>query len=112
MKRLAGLLTILPIILLAACAPIEPPPPDPIREEITILQKQLLEVQKTSNENKLKLDEATNTINTLNAKIKELEEKQAVRYAPAQPTAKAAPAKKKPVKKQVKKKKKPGRRTQ
>lgn len=115
MKHVTRFLIFLPI-LLAACASTQPPAPDPVQEQITLLQKQVLEVQKANNDTKAKLDEATTTINALNAKIKELEEKQTASPPVAQVVPEKKPAapikseKKKPSKKQVKKKKKKVRR--
>jgi len=122
MKRYAAILAIPALLLAAACAPVQPPRPDPVKEELAILQKQLLELQKLQNDTKAKLDESTATIDALSAKVSALETRQAaspVVYAPAADPApvitaqaKNAPAvnKKKPAKKPVKKKKKKVRR--
>jgi hypothetical protein len=53
MKYRARLLLVASIpafLLAAACAPVEPPPQDPTKEQITLLQKQLLELQKVQND--------------------------------------------------------------
>lgn len=109
----------------AACAPVEPPQPpqDPTKEQIVLLQKQLLELQKVQNDTKAKLDESLSTIEILNEKLKALEENPRPKPTPAaaiEPKPEAAPKvepekkpetvkpaeKKKPVKKSSKKKKK------
>ena len=69
-------------LLLTACASGKkslPPPVDPVKEQITILQKQLLELQNVQNETRRKLDEQANAVNALNARINALE---ATRSAP------------------------------
>ncbi len=112
MMTFKKVLIILPI-LLTACASAGPPEPDPIKEQITLLQKQILEVQKAGNDNKAKLDEAMTTIQTLTSQLKEMDERRSVAAAPAPQMTQApeekkpepAVKKKKPVKK-VKKKKK------
>ena len=123
MRYRARLLTAIPALALlfcASCAPIETPPQDPTKEQITLLQKQLLELQKIQNDTKAKLDESTSTIDTLTARLKTLEERQHIRpVAPPppvvestppdtkkiEPEKKQPPVKKKPVKKKAKKKK-------
>jgi len=50
-------------LFLIACTPTQLPKPDPLRYEVIILQKQLLEHQKL--QLKTKLDEFTSTINRL-----------------------------------------------
>lgn len=127
MRYRVRLLTIIPALALlffASCAPIETPPQDPTKEQITLLQKQLLELQKIQNDTKTKLDESTSTIDALTERLKTLEERQHIRHAaPPEPTVESAPAetkkiepekkqaplKKKPAKKKAKKKKKPAR---
>jgi len=118
MKYRARLLLIASIpafLLAAACAPVEPPPQDPTKEQITLLQKQLLELQKVQNDTKQKLDESVTTIESLNSKIMSLEEGQPVRPAPrVEPQIEPKPAdtttqiqkEKKPAPKPLKKKKK------
>ena len=108
------MLTLLPLLAtLTMCAPVEPPPiqPDPVKEEITILQKQLLELQKLQNDTKAKLDESTGVITTLSARLKAVETKQTVlskqqldasSAACKEQEKKAASQKKKPVKKKNK----------
>jgi outer membrane biosynthesis protein TonB len=123
MKYRVRILTVIPalaVLFFASCAPIEQPPQDPTKEQITLLQKQLLELQKIQIDTKTKLDESTSTIDALTARLRTLEEKQHIRpaAAPAQevesasdetkkiePEKKQPPVKKKPVKKKAKKKK-------
>lgn len=110
MKTINKVLMILPI-LMTACATAGPPEPDPIKEQITLLQKQILEVQKAGMDNKQALDEALTTIQSLTSKVKEMEERQSLAAAP--PPVVQTPeekkqepvVKKKPVKKLKKKKK-------
>ena len=73
-------LYILPsLLLLTACVTAPPPQPaSPSEEQFAILQKQMLELQKIQNDTKTKLDEAYAAMNALSAKVKALEEKQAV----------------------------------
>lgn len=126
MRFLVRLLTvILPFALLSltACAPVEVPPQDPLKEQITLLQKQLLELQKIQNDMKARIEEASPVnLESIEARLKQLEEKQAAKpmvqpivtaeTKPAEvkkpePEKKPVPAKKKPAKKVKKKKKKP-----
>lgn len=58
---------------LAACASKQPPPPDPLREEISILQRQHLELQKHFNETIARLDEALSAVSSLSARVSRLE---------------------------------------
>jgi type IV secretory pathway VirB10-like protein len=60
------------------CAPALPPPPDLVKEEIVILQQQLLELQKLQNETKAKLDEANTSYRHSRPGLRAVEEKQAV----------------------------------
>jgi len=86
------MLTILPILfLLAACAPIQPPPPDPLKEQLSTLQKQLLALQKIQADTSVKLEESNTTIEALTGKVKELEEKQARRPVALQPQPESRP---------------------
>jgi len=112
MRYRVRLLTIIPALALlffASCAPIETPPQDPTKEQITLLQKQLLELQKIQNDTKTKLDE----IDSLTERLKTLEERQHIRHTPPpEPAIESAPAdtkkiepKKKPIKKKAIKKK-------
>jgi hypothetical protein len=101
--------TILPILaLLTMCAPVQPPPPqpDPVKEEITILRKQLLELQKLQNDTRTKLDETKSVVATLTARLKAVETKQTVlgKQLETKPITSPLPAeqKKKTVKKKVK----------
>ena len=110
MRSIVRILTILllTLLFLTACAS-APPKPDPLKEELIILQKQLLELQKLQNETKLRLDESTAAVELLSTRIKSLEERQArpVSAPQLEPVKKPAPAEaKKPAKKPVKKKKK------
>lgn len=123
MRYRVRLLTIIPALALlffASCAPIETPPQDPTKEQLTLLQKQLLELQKIQIDTKTKLDE----IDALTERLKTLEERQHIRRAaPPEPTIESAPAdtekieprkkptpvKKKPIKKKAKKKRKPSK---
>jgi hypothetical protein len=108
--------SIMPVLF--GCAPVvqqQPKPVDPIREQITILQKQLLELQYLQNENRRKVEEQAAIAAALSSKIKALEERQSL--APASlpsshqitsipsSTLKAAPVNKKALKKKQKKKK-------
>lgn len=104
MKHYKGIFVVLSLFVISACAS-EQTRPDPVKEELITLQKQLLELQKLQNETKTKLDESTATINVLSGKLQTLEERQAVRavsrsqIAPKQATTnqnkKISPAKKK-----------------
>jgi hypothetical protein len=78
MKSCAGIVAASLLFLMTACAPVQPKP-DPLREEVTILQKQLLELQKLQIETRARLDESTAAVNTLSSKISALEERQAVK---------------------------------
>jgi hypothetical protein len=84
------------------------PQPDPLKDEVIILQKQLLELQKLQLETKTKLIEATATIDTLSVKMKALEDRQRRVAAPLEQNTPAV--KKKPVNKPAGKKKKKIRR--
>lgn len=115
MEFRAGIFAVLLLFLMTACAPVQPKP-DPLREEVTILQKQLLELQKLQIETKAKLEESSVTVNALSSKIAALEERSLKITTPApppiapsagdvssQPVKKKTPAKKKSIKKPVKK---------
>jgi hypothetical protein len=125
--RILAIIPALAVLFFASCAPIEQPPQDPTKEQITLLQKQLLELQKIQIDTKTKLDESTSTIDALTARLRTLEEKQHIRPAapPApevesasgetkkiEPEKKQTPVKKKPVKKKAKKKKRPVKKIQ
>lgn len=70
---------IFPILLvLAACATARPPQPDPLKEQLSILRKQLLELQVLQNDTRSKLDQATSVIEMLTVKVNALDEKQFV----------------------------------
>ena len=98
------------LFLVTACASVEQPKPDPVKEELTLLQKQLLELQKLQNETRAKLEESTATITLLSSKIQSLEERQPVPRTAVQTQIESKPApspdKKKPVTKKKKTKKK------
>lgn len=97
MKYVAGIITILLTqILLVACAPaIQPPQSDPLKEQLSMLQKQLLTIQKLESETKVRLDESAAALEALTIKLRELElklEKQAaVRAASVQPQPESKP---------------------
>lgn len=108
-------------LLLSACAARQPHPTvDPTKQQITILQKQLLELQNIQNETRLKIDQQTAATEALSARIKSLEEQREARLSPASsPEQSIAPkktsppsaaVKQKPVKNPPKKKKKTVRR--
>lgn len=65
---------LLPLIL-AACATAKPPQPDPQQEQLSVLRKQLLELQVLQNDTRDKLDKKTGNIETLTIKLSALEEK-------------------------------------
>jgi hypothetical protein len=65
--------------LLVACAPVQPPKPDPLKEDVIILQKQLLELQRLQNETKARLEESNNALAALAGKVHALEGRQTVR---------------------------------
>ncbi|HAK59918.1 MAG TPA: hypothetical protein DCO77_05980 [Nitrospiraceae bacterium] len=80
MRHAVRLLIVVPLFfsyLLVSCAPMEPshPQPDPTQEQISLLQKQLLEMQKVQNDTRSKLDEILNSMSALSARIKKLEGK-------------------------------------
>lgn len=80
MRHAVRLLIVVPLFfsyLLVSCAPMEPPhpQPDPTQEQISLLQKQLLEMQKVQNDTRSKLDEILNSMSALSARVKKLEGK-------------------------------------
>jgi hypothetical protein len=81
-----GILVILSVFLVSSCAPLQPQP-DPVREEVAILQKQLLELQNLQNETKARLDAAASTIGALSLKLQDLEQRQSAREARVIPAA-------------------------
>lgn len=104
------------VFAFVGCAPaVQPQPADPAKAQITVLQKQLLELQNLQNENRRKVEEQAAITEALSSKVKALEERQSL--APASSpsphqitskpssTQKVAPEKKKTVKKKKKKKK-------
>jgi len=108
------------VLVLIGCAPaVQPEPADPAKGQITVLQKQLLELQNLQNENRKKVEEQAAITEALSSKVKALEERQTVNPASRTPqqitsklssTPKVAPEKKKTVKKKKTKKKKTVRR--
>ena len=63
---------------LAGCAsPKVPPPVDPVREQIVILQKQLLELQNAQIDTRKKVDEQAAVIDSLSGRLKVAEARQA-----------------------------------
>ncbi len=113
------LVVALPAVFLAflsgCSSPKTPPPVDPTREQIVILQKQLLELQNTLNETRRKVDEQAATISSLSGRLNDgavryaavpssphLDQKQAAKSqtATAKRTVKSKGKKKKPVRRQ------------
>ena len=106
---------------LSACAPSVQPMIDPLKEQITVLQRQLLELQKIQLDTRKKLDEQaenqTAVNDTLANKVKTIDKavednkkaledhKTATTVVSAPAPTKQAPAKKPAAKKPVKKKK-------
>lgn len=107
MKYCAMILAVLSMLFIAACAPVQPKP-DPVKEELAVLQQQLLELQKLQNDTKARLDESTATIDALSVKINLLEERR-VRTSASQAQLETGPTTTAPVKKAVEKKKKPAK---
>jgi hypothetical protein len=108
MKGQLAILAVISVFLVTACAPVQPQP-DPMAEELAVLQKQLLELQKLQNDTRAKLDESTAAISVLSAKVKTMEERSTVekpegQARPGTANAGAPPVKKKPAKKTKKKK--------
>lgn len=73
-------LTIVPVALslfLTACASGKRPQPlpavDPVKEQITILQKQFLELQNMQNETRRKVDEQAAAVSALDARVSAME---------------------------------------
>ncbi len=95
---------------LAGCAsPKAPPPVDPTKEQIAILQKQLLELQTVQNETRKKVDEQVALINSLSDRVKSAEDRLAAppqkqtssnSTTPAKKDTKGKAKKKKPVRRQ------------
>jgi len=50
------------------------PPVDPVKEQISILQKQLLELQKDQNDTRRRVDDRSTIAQALSTKVKTLEE--------------------------------------
>jgi hypothetical protein len=74
MKYRKIILVFLSLVLVTACAPVQPPKTDPFKDEIVILQKQFLELQRHQNETRARLEESNAAVNALSAKVKALEE--------------------------------------
>lgn len=113
MKFRAGIIAVPLLFLVAACAPVQPKP-DPLREEVTILQKQLLELQKLQIETRARLEESSAAVNVLSSKIAAMEERQPVKtIVPANPPVSRSAVKVagQPVKKTVSPKKKTAKKT-
>lgn len=104
MKYYAMILAVLSMLFITACAPVQPKP-DPVKEELAVLQQQLLELQKLQNDTKAKLDESAATIDALSVKINLLEERRVVRTSSSQAQLETVPTTTAPVKKAVEKKK-------
>ncbi len=109
-RVLVAIPTVLLVSLAGCASPKTPPPVDPTREQIIILQKQLLELQNAQIETRKKVDEQAVIISNLSGRIKSAEDRNAVVSVPPQSDQKktanthTAP-KKKPAKGQAKKKK-------
>lgn len=111
------LTTLLLAALLSACGPSKQPPPvDPLKEQISVVQRQLLELQKVQLETRRKVDEQAAVNETLSAQVKALDKALEDRKNAAPPPAPvltkppttgaaAKQSSKKPVKKPVRKKK-------
>lgn len=96
---ISAILLSLPVLI--ACSSKQPPQPDPLKQEITILQQQLLELQKQQNE-------TSDAVQSLSSRLQLIERKSAtsasVRKSGRNKRADSA-AKKKSVKKKRKKRK-------
>jgi hypothetical protein len=67
------------VFALIACAPaVQPQPADPTKVQITVLQKQLLELQNLQNENRKKVEEQAAITEALSSKVKALEDRQSM----------------------------------
>ncbi|OGW41625.1 MAG: hypothetical protein A2010_14900 [Nitrospirae bacterium GWD2_57_9] len=112
MKYFRGI-GVLSLFLITACASSQQARQDPLREEVAVLQKQLLELQQVQNDTKTRLEESNATISALSVKLKSLEERPSLRAAAPMsaglrtatpvPDAKTPVSKKKPKKKTKKK---------
>jgi hypothetical protein len=103
MKGQLAILAVISVFLVTACAPVQPQP-DPMAEELAVLQKQLLELQKLQNDTRAKLDESVAAISVLSAKVRTIEERSTLEKPEGQSRpGTAPPVKKKPAKK-IKKK--------
>lgn len=97
MNSWPGILAAVSLLMTAACGPAKQPMPDPIREEVIVLQKQLLELQNLQNETRARLEESSAAVAALSARLQALEEKQAAKAtavapAPVNPGRTPAPA--------------------
>ncbi|MHB8843915.1 MAG: hypothetical protein ACYC7L_04130 [Nitrospirota bacterium] len=117
--RVVSTLLLAAVLSAAACGPSKQPPPvDPLKEQISVVQRQLLELQKVQLETRRKVDEQTAVNETLSAQVKALDKALEDHRNAAPPPAPvltkppttgetaAKKSSKKPVKKPVKKKKK------
>ena len=118
--RTAAVLFMTLLLSLTSCGPPKQPPTDPLKEQISALQRQLLELQKVQLDTRKKVDEQASSQAAVNdavaGKIAALdksveEDRKALADHKAATAGAATPAKskpapgKKPVKKVVKKKK-------
>ncbi len=95
----------------AACAPGKPPQPviDPFKEQVIVLQKQLLELQTILMETQKKLDGQTELTNSLSTRLLTLQEENR-KTAQACSADKPKPTKRAETRKSKKKKTTPSRR--
>ena len=118
--RIATVLFITHLLSLTACGPPKQPPIEPLKEQISTLQRQLLELQKVQLDTRKKVDEQASSqaaatdalagkLSTLDKAVEEnrkalADHKAATAIVSTPATTKPAPVKK-PVKKVAKKKK-------
>jgi hypothetical protein len=69
-------------VFMGCAAPKTPPPVDPTKEQIAILQKQLLELQTVQNETRRKIDEQAVIIGNLSSRIQIAEDQKIAEPAP------------------------------
>lgn len=67
-KGVPILAILLSLLVLFACSSKQPPQPDPLKQEITILQQQLLELQKQQNE-------TYDSVQSLSSRLRSIEER-------------------------------------
>jgi hypothetical protein len=98
MTNRTAFFAVLSIVYISACAPVQPPKADPLKEEVIILQKQLLELQRLQIETRTKLDETGLALGAVSGKLQFLEERQArtLGQVPAEPRPAVTTSKKKP----------------